>query len=108
MNFIRIEKNMENIKHPTFVPNFYLLYEEKWNFHFLKNTRRTKKKNDCFKHFFLYFFLKKSKEGKSWAQSWSLSSLEKYMEKLIIFYYISINFDSVLEIVFARLYSRKW
>jgi hypothetical protein len=29
------------------------------------------------------------------------------MEKLIIFYYISINFDSVLEIVFARLYSRK-
>jgi hypothetical protein len=29
------------------------------------------------------------------------------MEKLIIFYYISINFDLVLEIVFARLYSRK-
>ena len=29
------------------------------------------------------------------------------MEKSIIFYYISINFDSVLEIVSARLYSGK-
>jgi hypothetical protein len=29
------------------------------------------------------------------------------MEKSIIFYIISINFDSVSEILFARLYSRK-
>jgi hypothetical protein len=29
------------------------------------------------------------------------------MKKSIIFYYVSINFDSILEIVFARLYSRK-
>jgi hypothetical protein len=78
-------------------------------FIFKKNTRRTKKKKkDCFKHFFLYFFfLKKKKKVKVGHKSWSLSSLEKHMEKLIIFYYISINFDSVLEIVFARLYSRK-
>jgi hypothetical protein len=76
-------------------------------FIFLKNTRRTKKrKYDCFRHFFLYFFFLK-KKGKIGHKSWSLSSLEKHMEKLIIFYYISINFDSVLEIVFARLYSRK-
>jgi hypothetical protein len=58
MNFIRIEKNMENIKHPTFLPNFYLFYEEKWNFHFLKKILegQKKKKNDCFRH-----FLKKKK-----------------------------------------------
>jgi hypothetical protein len=55
------------------------------------------------------FFLKKIiiKKVKVGHKSWSLSSLEKHMEKLIIFYYISINFDSVLEIAFARLYSRK-
>jgi hypothetical protein len=29
------------------------------------------------------------------------------MEKSIIFYYISINFDSVFEIVFVRSYSRR-
>jgi hypothetical protein len=59
--------------------------------------------------FFILFFLKKKKikKVKVGHKSWSLSSLEKHMEKLIIFYYISINFDSVLEIVFARLYSRK-
>jgi hypothetical protein len=59
--------------------------------------------------FFYNFFLKKKKvkKVKVGHKSWSLSSLEKHMEKLIIFYYISINFDSVLEIVFARLYSRK-
>jgi hypothetical protein len=74
-------------------------------FIFFKNTRRTKKKkNDCFRHF---FFKKKIKKVKVGHKSWYLSSIEKHMEKLIIFYYISINFDSVLEIVFARLYSRK-
>jgi hypothetical protein len=45
MNFITIEKNMENIKHPTFLPNFYPFYEEKWNFHFfLKILEGQKKK----------------------------------------------------------------
>jgi hypothetical protein len=57
--------------------------------------------------FYTFFFKKKIKKVKVGHKSWSLSSLEKHMEKLIIFYYISINFDSVLEIVFARLYSRK-
>jgi hypothetical protein len=57
--------------------------------------------------FFYTFFLKINKEGKSWAQKLVFIIPRKNMEKLIIFYYISINFDSVLEIVFARLYSRK-
>jgi hypothetical protein len=72
---------------------------------FFKNTRRTKKKNMIALDTF--FKKKKIKKVKVGHKSWSLSSLEKHMEKLIIFYYISINFDSVLEIVFARLYSRK-
>jgi hypothetical protein len=77
-------------------------------FIFLKNTRRTK--------IYIYIYMiasdtffkkKKINKVKVGHKSWSLSSLKKHMEKLIIFYYISINFDSVLEIVFARLYSRK-
>jgi hypothetical protein len=69
-------------------------------FIFLKNTRRTKKKKMIASDtFFLKNKIKKVKVG---HKSWSLSFLEKHMEKLIIFYYISINFDSVLEIVFAR------
>jgi hypothetical protein len=78
-------------------------------FSFFKKILEGQKKKMIASYTFFYtsFFLKKNKEGKSWAQKLVFIILEKHMEKLIIFYYISISFDSVLEIVFARLHSRK-